>query len=271
MHPFRPDGTASALPTACAGGRPCSSTARPWCRDNHAADNGGNGIDSYKTRDLVVEGNTITGSNVRGARHGYVGWSVAGSKNLLLHEAVFRNNTYEATFARGPWFDTDVKHVLVDGDRSCENLRDGVFVEAVQGPLTIRDTTYCRNGGAGVLLATSGNVVLERSPLTDNRYGQLVFTGDPVRTWSDHRTGETITMGDFENVTLTANVFLSTGPARLIYSPVIPIEDWRALHTGDSSTDPASTTTTTSTKGKGRPDKSDTATSDGTSPRGRKK
>jgi parallel beta-helix repeat protein len=197
-------------------------------RDNQATDNGGNGIDTYKSHDVVVEGNRIEGSNRRGLVNGYIGWSTAGSKNLLLHGAVFRGNTYEGNLARGLWFDTDVKNVLVDGDRSCGNLSDGVFIEAVQGPLTIRGATFCGNNGAGIRVGTSGNVRVEGSTVADNRFG-LLFTGDRYRSWYDHVTGARVDMADFADWTLVDNVFISPGTPPLISSPVIPIADWRAL------------------------------------------
>ena len=198
-------------------------------RDNRLVDNGGTGLGTDRVRDALVEGNTMTGNNVRGADHGYAGWSVAGSKNLRLHDAVYRGNTYDDNWARGLWFDTDVTNVLVDGDRSCGNLLSGAFIEKVQGPLTIRDSTFCRNPHGGIVVATSGNVTIERSTLEDNGHSQLVFSGGRFRVWTDHVTGEVVTMGDFENWTLRDNEIVSPGAARLIHSPVIPIEHWRHL------------------------------------------
>ncbi len=201
-------------------------------RDNVAVDNGGNGFDTYRAQNALVEGNRIAENNTRGARFGYTGWSVAGSKHLLLHDALFRDNTYEHNYARGLWFDTDVVDVVVDGDRSCHNGRDGVFIEAVQGPLTIEHSISCNNDGAGVAVGTSGNVVLAHSSLVDNRSGQLEFTGERLRTWTDHVTGARVTMGDFANWLLVDNSFVSSGAAPLVSAPVIPFDDWDALLRG---------------------------------------
>lgn len=198
-------------------------------RDNHSHDNGGNGIDTFRTARALIENNLITGNNVRGHRHGYTGWSVAGSKHLLLADTVFRDNTYTGNLARGLWLDTDVQDVLVDGDRSCGNLGDGLFVEATQGPLRIRDSTFCNNGRAGITVGTSGNVTLQGSTLANNPYGQLVFTGERRRSWIDRLTGGLVEMGDFSNWTLVNNTFRATDGAHVIYSPVIPIDEWREL------------------------------------------
>ena len=198
-------------------------------RDNVAVDNGGNGFDTYRAQDALVEGNRIADNNTRGARFGYTGWSAAGSKHLLLHDALFRDNTYEHNYARGLWFDTDVVDVVVDGDRSCHNGRDGVFIEAVQGPLTIDNSTICSNDGAGIAVGTSGNVVLARSVLADNGVAQLEFTGDRVRSWSDHVTGAHVTMRDLANWRLVDNKLVSGATAPLVSAPVIPYADWDAL------------------------------------------
>lgn len=213
------------------GGLGICCTTGVTVRGNRAVDNGGNGIDTFKTTNAVIEDNVLTGNNFRGASHGFVGWSVAGSKNLHLADAVFRNNTYTGNYSRGLWLDTDVQNVLVTGDRACNNGVDGLFIEATQGPVTIEDSTYCDNGGAGILVGTSGNVTVQRTTMSDNRYGQLVFSGDRSRQWADRLTGGLVEMGDFENWTLRDNTFTATGKQRLIYSPVIPIDEWRQLLT----------------------------------------
>ena len=212
-----------------AGGLGVCCTDGITVRDNRAVDNGGNGIDTYRAHDAVIEGNVISDNNARGARFGYTGWSAAGSKHLLLHDAVLRGNTYEHNYARGLWFDTDVVDVVVDGDRSCHNGRDGLFIEAVQGPLTVQHSVFCTNDGAGIAVGTSGNVLLARSILADNRDGQLVFVGDRTRSWTDHVTGARVTMGDFADWTLRDNWFASSGSAPLVSSPVISYADFDAL------------------------------------------
>ncbi|HSP01910.1 MAG TPA: right-handed parallel beta-helix repeat-containing protein [Acidimicrobiales bacterium] len=198
-------------------------------RDNVSEANGGNGIDTYRAHDVVVQGNVATGNNVRGARNGYLGWSVAGSKNMLLHGAVFRDNVWDGNWARGLWFDTDVVDVLVDGDRSCGNARDGVFLEALAGPITIRNSTFCGNARAGVIVSSAGGVTLEGSTLADNPYGQLVFSGERLRTWTNHVTGTPELVQDFTDWTLRDNVLQSDATnSPLVFSPVLTQAEWRA-------------------------------------------
>lgn len=206
-----------------------ASTTDIAVRGNRAVDNGGNGIDTYRTTRALLESNHMSGNNVRGARHGWVGWSVAASKHLLVADATFRDNTYTGNFARGLWLDTDVRNVRVVGDRSCNNARDGLFIEATQGPVTIEDTVYCNNGGAGILVGTSANITVRNTTMAGNDYGQLVFAGDRSRQFLDRFTGGLIEIGDFENWGLHGNTFTSTDDTPLIYSPVIPIDEWRQL------------------------------------------
>ena len=210
------------------GGMFVCCTAGVTVRDNVAEANGGNGIDTYLAHDVVVQGNVATGNNVRGARNGYVGWSVAGSKHMRLHDAVFRDNIWDANWARGLWFDTDVVDVLVDGDRSCGNLRDGVFLEALAGPITIRNSAFCGNGRAGVIVSSAGGVTLERSMLADNPYGQLVFSGERQRSWTNHVTGTPEVVYDFTDWTMRDNVLRSsTSDSPLVFSPVLTQAEWR--------------------------------------------
>lgn len=209
------------------GGLGFGTVEHATVRGNHTTDNGGNGLDTYKTTDVVIEGNVITGNNVRGARNGYFGWSVAGSKNLLLSQAVFRGNVYSGNLARALWLDTDVRDVLIDGDLACHNHRDALYVEAVQGPVTIQDTTYCENGGAGIAVGTSGNLTVRGSTIADNVRGQLLLTGDRQRSWLDRVLGSLVTLGDFEDITLIDNELTSTGAAPIVTSPVMTIDEFR--------------------------------------------
>lgn len=211
------------------GGLGLSTGTDVTIRNNVSRDNGGNGIDTNRSRNVVIEGNLITGNNTRGFNNGFVGWSTAGSKNLRLHDAIFRGNVYEANYARGLWLDTDVSNVLIDGDRSTGNVGDGIFIERVQGPVEIQGATFSGNTRAGILVGTSKNVTVQGSTLAENAYGQLVFAGERYYTGLDFLTGLLFEMKDFEAWTLRDNVFASSGSAPLIYSPVVPIAEWRAM------------------------------------------
>lgn len=210
------------------GGLGFSSVTEVTVRDNASVDNGGNGIDTNRSRNIVIEANHISGNNLRGFVNGYLGWSSAGSKNLRLHDAVLRNNVYTGNHARGLWLDTDVSNVLIEGDRSTGNLGDGIFIEKVQGPLHIVGATFSDNARAGIQVGTSGNVTVESSTLADNAYAQLVFAGERTYSGLDFITGLLFEMKDFESWTLLDNTFQSTSGTPLIYSPVIPIAEWRA-------------------------------------------
>jgi hypothetical protein len=210
------------------GGLGLCCGSRITVRDNRSIDNGGNGIDSYKTSGLLLAANTMTGNNVRGAANGYTGWSVAGSKHLLLRDALLTGNTYDANWSRGLWLDTDVSNVVVRGDRACSNFREGFFIEAVQGPVTVEDSTFCTNGQGGIVVATSRDLTIQRSVLSGNGRGNLVFAGERTRTWMDHTTGASITVGDFEAIRLFENQLASGGAAPLVMTPVITLTDWEA-------------------------------------------
>lgn len=223
------------------GGLGLCCGSRITVRDNRSVDNGGNGIDSYKTSGLLLAANTMVGNNVRGAANGYTGWSVAGSKHLLLRDALFTGNTYDANWSRGLWLDTDVSNVVVRGDRACSNFREGVFVEAVQGPVTVEDSTFCTNGQGGLVVATSRDLTIQRSVLSGNGRGNLVFAGERTRTWKDHTTGASITVEDFEDIRLFDNQLASGGAAPLVMTPVITLTDWDARLRGGEITARANT------------------------------
>jgi hypothetical protein len=211
-----------------------SRVARITVRDSHFVDNGGNGLNTNSTTDAVIEGNEISRNNVRGWANGWSGWSVAGSKNLRLTNAVFRGNTYVDNQARALWLDTDIQNVLVDREQASGNYKDGILIEAAQGPVTVRDSSYVWNWAAGISFGPASDVTVERTTMANNGLSQILFEHDRERTFPDRVTGEQVTLRDFSGLTFRDNTVVSDGSHPMGATPLvatrwIPIQDWRPL------------------------------------------
>ena len=174
-------------------------------RDVHANNNGGSGMGGYQILRLLVDSSETSSNNWRGAMGGFTGWDVAGSKFELVHHGLFRSYSSLNNQARGLWLDTDDVNVAIESSRFENNLRDGIFLEANQGPLLVTRSRTCgSSSGAGVAGSVSANVLLTRNVICGNSQGQLLITGDTDRNVTNWETGEVIDVRT-ENWTVCGN------------------------------------------------------------------
>jgi len=161
-------------------------------RRNGASHNGGAGIGTYKTRTVVFEDNETSHNNWRGKKGGFTGWAVAGMKNLYMHEGVFLRHKSTDNQTHGIWFDTDCEDILVNEAVFCSNLEIGIYLEANQGPIAIKNSRICHNKHYGILIGNSAKVNLERNILYGNAPSQIMVSGlyDSARPETNWETGE---------------------------------------------------------------------------------
>jgi len=147
----------------------CRNIVVRRCVSNY---NGGAGMGVWKCKNVLFEDNETSYNNWRGARGNFLGWAVAGVKNLLIHNGIYKNHISIKNQTRGFWFDSDCENVIVDNAFWCENLTDGIFIEADQGPITIRNSKICFNNTYGIL-SNSANVILENNIIYGNKKSQI--------------------------------------------------------------------------------------------------
>ncbi len=186
-------------------------------RGNVMAHNGASGMEGYQLKNSLFENNIMSQNNWRGAQGGFYGWAVAGAKFGALHDAVFRNQRSEWNQARGFWFDSDHVRILIDGADWSNNYRDGVFVEANQGPILIRNSTLLNNrNGAGISVAASSDVTLAHNVIAGNQNSQLQLTGDLTRQVTNWESNSTYTVRG-QRWLLTCNTIGNTDQHQLLF------------------------------------------------------
>lgn len=184
-------------------------------RRTTADHNGASGMGGFQLKNSLFEDDQTSSNNWRGAQGGFYGWAVAGSKFGALHDAVFRNYRSEYNQTRGFWFDYDHSRVLVENVNWSSNLRDGLFIEANQGPILIRNSTFAKNrNGAGISGASSSDVTLAQNVLSGNEAAQIQITGDFDRQVTNWETNATYTLRA-ERWTLTCNAIANTDKSQL--------------------------------------------------------
>lgn len=139
--------------------------------------NGGSGWGSWRVRNLVAEDNETSYNNFRGAWGDWYGWNV-GNKLESTHGLVVRNHKAEGNISRGLWLDFDVTDAVLDNVLIQNNYLDGVWFEANQGPITMKDSRVCFNGRSGLRTTYTQNVTLDGNVFYKNAHSEDVLTND---------------------------------------------------------------------------------------------
>jgi parallel beta-helix repeat protein len=184
-------------------------------RRNVANHNGGGGMGTYKIKTLLFEDNETSFNNWRGTKGGFFGWAVAGIKNLRIHDGVYRRHKSVGNQTRGFWLDFDNANILIEAASWCDNLTNGIFIEASQGPITIRDSLICHNRKYGIQTTNSSAVTLAGNTIRGNGSSQILVTGDIERPISDWETGEQIRL-KVEHWTLQENIIVGEDARQLL-------------------------------------------------------
>ena len=156
---------------------------------------GGQGWGMFRNKNVVVEDSETSHNNWRGKLGNFHGWSI-GNKLLSIHGLVIRNHKANDNHSRGLWLDYDISYVLVDGLEAKDNLLDGMWLEASQGPTTIKNSLFCNNGWNGLKTTYSRYVSVDNNLFAGNATradvqlndSQLVIDGGGERVIQDFET-----------------------------------------------------------------------------------
>ena len=196
-------------------------------RRNVASHNGVVGMDAWKVKNLVAEDNDTSYNNWRGAKGGFYGWAATGMKIMLTHGGSFRRHRSVGNQTRGLWFDTDCTDIVVEDSFLGENLQDGVFLEALQGPITVRNSTICHNQKGGILIANSANVALEKNIVYGNRDAQVLLSGEysGARGFTNWETGLKLQVVS-EGWTVKSNAVVGLDSGFMLLSTTLSATMW---------------------------------------------
>ncbi|MEO7272840.1 MAG: right-handed parallel beta-helix repeat-containing protein [Vicinamibacterales bacterium] len=207
-----------------------ADTSRVSVRGTSANDNGFGGVAGWKMRSTLIENTQALRNNWRGLDADFTDWDPAGVKLMLLHDAALVGVTTSGNQAYGLWLDTDCADVLVRGLTSNDNLNDGVFLEAIEGPVTIDNATLSRNGRSGLLIGNAAAGTLTGSTLIDNRQMQVLISGTPAGRPADNfETGQVYPGIQSVGWTLAGNTFHALTTSQSVASTTLPSAVWQAF------------------------------------------
>ena len=185
-------------------------------RDSLANQNGAMGIEvGYHEKNIVVDGVQTCFNNWRGVRGGFTGWSIAGIKALNIHTGLFRNHVAVGNLTYGLWLDYDNKNVFIENCVYNGNSKDGLQLEATEGPARIQQCVSSRGQGQfALLMQNAQNVSVANCAF--NASGTSSGSGDigcsvlTSRSVTDWETGTQYTLWS-SNWTLINNACRSAG------------------------------------------------------------
>jgi trimeric autotransporter adhesin len=215
------------------GGINLSRSTNVVLRRVDTSHNGTTGTGGWRVKALAMEGVTATANNWRGALADFTGWSIAGTKLLYAHDVLLRDYVGSVNHTYGLWLDTDAANVLIENARIDRNANDGLFLEALVGPVTIRNTAITGNLGHGILVGNAGGVTLAGCTLAGNynrpegEGAQIMISGTPGGRWdTDHETGQNFQAFD-DRWMMTGNTLRGTTPRQLLIATTFGEADWR--------------------------------------------
>ena len=183
--------------------------------------NGWDGWGSWRVTNMVARNTETSYNNWRGHLGQFYGWSV-GNKLESTHGLDIKRHRAVGNYSRGMWLDFDMTHVTLDEIYSADNLGDGIWVEAAQGPIEIRNSLVCGNGENGLKTTFSTNVDVTNSKFVDNVNYQFMLAGKGKRWVKDFATQERIQLriGDWR---IRGNAFAG---GKGLVGTFLPRGDW---------------------------------------------
>lgn len=124
----------------------------------------------------LIEDSETSFNNWRGGALGATGWAPCGFKLSGLHRVHLKNHTANFNHASGGWFDDHIEHVLVENFTAVNNFRSGMSLEAVDGPMVVRDSLFMGNS-TGLNLFDSVGISMENNRVLNNQLRGIRIAG----------------------------------------------------------------------------------------------
>ncbi|HXJ91860.1 MAG TPA: choice-of-anchor D domain-containing protein [Terriglobia bacterium] len=191
--------------------------------------NGESGFQTYEMTNLLWQSDQASYNNWRGAQGALYGWNAGGAH--IYHDHTETVNGFTALYnaSHGVHWDTDNENVTATSMVVADNLLNGAFVEASEGPVTVRGSQFCANTYSGVALKDSPLVTLSGNSFYNNATSQIgiggVLGGETVTNWQTGQTYDLIT----ENLTLTGNAVEGLGTEDTISDSYLGGADWTSF------------------------------------------
>lgn len=180
------------------------------------------GSDANSMTNVVMKDTDFTGNNWKGVMYGWVGWAAGAVKHLLIHKAHYIRCEFLDNYTYGWWIDTDAADIVLENCAVGDNDEQfGIFLEAFQGPMTIKSCAIYRNGTSstgGILIGNAESVHWEDNDIYDNTNTNFSFGGVVAgRSFNDFETGDPYTAQLCPNWSFHHNRIVNKGSGELLF------------------------------------------------------
>ena len=193
---------------------------------NRVVANGGGGVGAFKAHGLVFDGSETSSNNWRGVQGDYTGWTIGAVKIVGSHNVTVSRHTSTGNQTRGFWVDYDVPGFIMRDSVLCNNLTDGLFIEAAQGPSTVSGTTLCNNGRYGLMITNGRTVSLTGSVLCGNGKSALRLETDRPEGRTITTASGSILLNGADHLTVTGTTF---GGSPRLFDSNLPSNHWAGV------------------------------------------
>jgi hypothetical protein len=153
-------------------------------------DNGGRGLAVWRLKNALIEDSETSFNNWRGFLDLFTGWTV-GNNIDSSHDITVRRHTATNNYARGLWFDSDIVNGVLEESVLRDNKNDGLFIEAAQGPVYVRNNLIENNGRDGIFSGNTEKLHITGNVIRDNLRAAIRLSGrNDGRNVEDFETGE---------------------------------------------------------------------------------
>jgi hypothetical protein len=196
-------------------------------RDSRLDDNGILGLLAYQPDRMLMERNSTSRNNWRGAWTGFDNWENT-AKVWAARGFTLREHTAVDNHSYGFWFDWDNVDVVVERSYFARNSRAGLFIEASQGPFQIEGNVICDNQIVGLEDGRSENVTVVDNRIMGNGDAQIRFTGHAGGRRIKDRVGTSMLL-ETRNWRIEGNVLAGSTSTQSLFRTTLPRADWTKI------------------------------------------
>lgn len=208
-----------------------SGATRVSVKGGHANHNGATGSGGFQIKSSTFEELETSYNNWRGGSSLETSeWAIAGLKHLLVHNTTYTRLRAVENQSWGFWIDTDADTVTIEESDFSRNLLDGMFLEALQGPIILRGNRFLNNTRDGFLIGNVARGSLLKNVFSGNGGTQIRLGGSGgTRAVQNYETLVTYNVWS-ENWIWKRNLIAGSGAARLFTTTLTsPPEPWAAF------------------------------------------
>ncbi|MCP5023919.1 MAG: right-handed parallel beta-helix repeat-containing protein [bacterium] len=170
-------------------------------RRSTATHNGGDGMEGSQVQGALFEECETSYNGWRAKKGGLNSWAI-GQKFTRARNLTFCRHRSFGNETRGLWLDSDCSDIVIKDSYFANNGREGICLEACQGPTLISGCLITENQGGGLVTSNTHGLTLQNCVFDGNwsevegESAQVTIAGVDTRCFRDFVSGIPIVLGN---------------------------------------------------------------------------